>query len=152
MRRRYGRWTVAWLAVAVVSIQAASVSARSTVSAGCIRPGPTFVLSHSSITVRAGEIVWAVEAELPGGPGQIAGPGRPSTWPWLPVRSSDDHVLMPVTLCTHHRVTHGGPERVYAFRAERAGRATLSAAVVLAWRRVAGPPPLSFRAIVTVAP
>jgi hypothetical protein len=109
---------------------------------GVSRP---WVLSHGSITVRAGVIVWAIESDY-----GLTGPGHPNSWPWLAVRSSDNRVLTPVKLCTHNPYTHGYDERVYAFRAQRVGRATLSAALVLAWRRVAGPP--HFRATVTVAP
>jgi hypothetical protein len=142
---------VAALALAVVAISSSSVSARSTVFAGCMRLGLSrpYVFSHWSITVRAGAIVWAIEADNPQ-PGLI-GPRRPNTWPWLPVRSSDDRVLTPITLCTHNPYTHGYDERLYAFRAERGGRATLTAALPPAWRRVPGPPQ-PFRATVTVAP
>ena len=109
---------------------------------------PPYTFSHQSITVQTGVIVWAIEADNEPG---LVGPGqRPNTWPWLPVQSSDNRVLTPVTLCAHNPHTHGYDERLYAFRAEGTGRATLSAALAPAWRRVTGPPK-PFRVTVTVA-
>jgi len=106
-----------------------------------------YVSSGGRIAVRVGVVVWAVEGE----PEQLVRAGRPSVFPWLAVRSSDSRVLAPVTLCTHEPLTFGIPEHVYAFRARRSGRATLSAALAPAWRVVASRP-TRYRATVTVAP
>jgi hypothetical protein len=149
-----GRWAIAVLVLAVAAVQGSWASARSNPAAtACMRLAgayPHYVLSRQSITVRAGVIVWAIEADNPQ-PG-LTGPGRPNTWPWIPVQSSDIGVLTPVKLCTHNPFTHGNDERVYAFRAQRAGRATLLAALAPSWQRATAPRPLSFRATVAVAP
>jgi hypothetical protein len=151
IRLACGCLAVAAEAVAVVAMLSGSASARTPVAAGCMRLGLSrpYAFSHLSITVQPGVIVWAIEADNEPG---LVGPGRrPNTWLRLPVQSSDNRVLTPVALCAHNPHTHGYDERLYAFRAVRAGRATLSAALAPAWRRVTGPPK-PFRATVTVAP
>jgi hypothetical protein len=107
--------------------------ASSTVS--CVRQPRVFspyAIAGSELTVTVGQIVYAVEQE----PEDYLTYRRPSAFPWLPPSSSGSRVLTVVTLCKTSVFTFSIPERVFAFRAARPGRATLRAPLSAAWRSV----------------
>jgi len=143
MRQR-GFIGLAVLAAAVVCLLASAGSA----SAGsCMRFPRTFnpyVLSGAKMTVHVGVTVWAVEGE-PESYTRFS-----PVFPWLAVRTSNAGVLVPVRLCTSKVPSLGIPEHAFAFRAARAGRVTLSAALAPAWRSISHRP-RPYRATVTVA-
>lgn len=104
-----------------------------------------YVLSGSTLAVRVGVLVYAVEGE----PEEFMTRPNPSVFPWLAPASSAPAVLGSVRLCRTYVSGFGGPEQVFAFRAKRPGRAVLSASLELAWRSVHHAP-APFAASVTV--
>jgi hypothetical protein len=143
----------AGVAAAVALMTTGGAVARS----DCMRPpgGPStispYAFSGGRVTVHVGAVMYALEAE-PQTANWLATP-IPSAWPWLAPQSSDARVLSSVRLCTNDYVNHAYPTRIYAFRARRAGTATLFAALTPAWRsRSAARRPSGYRATVTVRP
>ena len=131
-------------AAAMLMIGGASAIAR----AGCMRsPGAfsPYVRSGGKLTLRVGEVVYAVEAE----PEEYLTAGKPSVFPWMALQSSDPRVLSPIRLCTDSVLTESLPERVFAFRARRAGSATVFAPLTSPWRSVKGRPS-AYRATIAV--
>ncbi|MGA3361589.1 MAG: hypothetical protein ABSD82_06125 [Solirubrobacteraceae bacterium] len=117
-------------------------------TASCLRQPHSFapyVLSGSTLAVRVGVLVYAVEGE----PEEFMTRPNPTVFPWLPPASSAPAVLGSVRLCRTYVSGFGGPEQVFAFRAKRPGRAVLSASLELAWRSVRHAPE-PFAATVTV--
>ena len=119
-------------------------SAGAAARSDCIPQDPfsSYVRSGWKSTLRVGVFVYAVEAE----PEKYLTAGKPSVFPWTAPQSSDAHVLAPIRLCTNSVPTHSLPERVFAFRAGRAGTATPLAS---AWRSVEGRPS-AYLATITV--
>ena len=119
----------------------------------CMRPpdAPSatspYAFSGGKVTVHVGAVMYALDAEPEGA--KWLRPPIPSAWPWLAPRSFDTRVLSPVRLCTNDYLTHAYPIRIYAFRASRAGTATLYAPLTPAWRSAAHRPS-NYRATVTV--
>ena len=138
--------TLAAVALALAGCGAAHTPAPRTAS--CLRQPHSFapyVLSGSTLAVRVGVLVYAVEGE----PEEFMTRPNPSVFPWLPPASSAPTVLSSVRLCRTYVSGFGGPEQVFAFRAKRPGRAVLSASLELAWRSVRHAP-APFAATVTV--
>jgi hypothetical protein len=126
MRRR---WFGLAAAAAALMITGGGAAAR----ASCMPQPGTFspyLRSGWKLTLRVGVVVYAVEAE----PEKYLTPPNPPVFPWLAPRSSDPRVLSPIRLCKTPVQTHAIPERVFAFRARRAGSAALSAPLASAWR------------------
>jgi hypothetical protein len=137
---------LAGAALAVAGCGAAHTASPKTAS--CMRQPHSFspyVLSGSKLTVNAGALVYAVEGE----PEEYMTGRNPSVFPWSPPRSSDPSVLRSVLLCKTYVSGFGGPEKVFAFRAGRAGTAVLSASLQAAWQSVSRAP-APFAATVTV--
>jgi hypothetical protein len=112
-------------------------------------PISPYVMWGGKVTVRVGTIMYALDAE-PVMAKWLATP-IPSAWPWLAPQSSDARVLSPLRLCTNVYLNHAYPTRIYAFRARRAGTATLYAPLTPAWRsRSAARRPSGYRATVIV--
>jgi hypothetical protein len=139
-------------AVAAAALAIAGCGAAHTAgpkkTASCMRQPHSFspyVLSGSRLTVHVGVIVYAVEGE----PEEYMTRPNPSVFPWLQPRSSASSVLRSVLLCKTYVSGFGGPEKVFAFRARRAGSAVLSASLEPAWQSVSRPP-APFAATVTV--
>jgi hypothetical protein len=115
--------------------------------AGCVPLPHTFApfaRSGARLTVKVGTILYAIES-LPAMQTGSSAAG----FPWRPPRSSDQSVLATVRRCTTTVMTMEGPEGVFAFRALRAGTATLHGALTSRWRLTARPPP-PYRATITV--
>jgi hypothetical protein len=137
---------VAAAVLAIAGCGAAHKKAAKTES--CMRQPHSFspyVLSGSKLTVRSGEIVYAVEGE----PEEYMTGSNPPVFPWLAPLSSQSSVLRAVPLCKNYVSGFGGPEKVFAFRAKAAGTAVLSASLEPAWRSVSRAPD-PFAATVTV--
>ena len=146
------RWfETAGVAVAAVLMTSGGAVARNS----CMRPpgAPStiapYAFSGGRVTVHVGAVMYALEAEPPTAK-WLATP-IPSAWPWLAPQSSDTRVLSPVQLCTNDYVNHAYPTHIYAFRATRAGTATVFAPLTPAWQsRSAARRPGGYRATVTV--
>ena len=138
-----------------VAAAVALMSSGGAVARSCMRPpgAPStispYAFSGGRVTARVGALMYALEAEPPTAK-WLATP-IPSVWPWRAPQSSDTRALSPVRLCTNDYLNHAYPTRIYAFRATRAGTATLSAPLAPAWRsRSAARRPSPYRATVTV--
>lgn len=141
--------TVRLAALVLASALACAFSggAVAVAKAGCVPLPHTFVpfaRSGSKLTVRVGTILYAIESLPPMQTGTTA-----AGFPWRPPVSSDQSVLATVRRCTTKVMTMEGPEGVFAFRALRAGSATLHADLTSQWRHTTHPPP-PYRATINV--
>jgi hypothetical protein len=90
-------------------------------------------------------IVYAVIVEA----GKYTDDSYPPSFPWLAVRSPDHDVLAPVRLCKSSTGMSSLPVSIAAFRAEHAGKVTLTAPLARQWAAVKSAPS-PYHATVTV--
>jgi hypothetical protein len=110
--------------------------------------GDKIIASGTHAHVAPGAIVFVVLVE----PAAYTGLGYPGVFPWLTSSSSNPRVLRPVPICSEKNLPASTlPVREAAFRAERPGRAFLSAPLERAWREAPRNPFRAHRAVVLVA-
>lgn len=115
--------TLASLGGGVVSTSAADacISRPANLSHGTVAP------EGGNLKVKAGTIVYVVLGE----PEKYLTAGDPKVFPWLAPTSSSASLVAEKVCATKEVSTL--PERVFAFRAGRAGSALLSASLAPAW-------------------
>lgn len=132
----YSRWRVtvgvgACLAAGALGGCGGTSSRRSNASK-CVAAAEPRYFPHGDIRLSVGASLVLALGEGERGPGE--GTSRPpSTFPWATPSSSNAKVLQPVPLCPETRV-YSLPVELAAFKAVRAGEATVTAPLVRAWQ------------------